>query len=176
MKINPEEVQEIKVIGSLNNEDVKVILLKGGLNIAVGKKTRHGRKDQPLAAGSHQGIVAHQVSKEFGKDFQPAMFKSEVEQLPNIEDKSSYLPVELYDKGVQLYTVSGQNETDFVIYRYGLTIGKYETEVENSQLVIKNFDFKNEFFDVKSPQTAKAIARAMEDKVKELGLDGVSKK
>jgi len=175
MEVKPEEIKEIKTIGSLNNEDVKMLVLKGGLYMAVGKKTKNGKKDQLLTAGSHQGIIAHQISKEYGQDFHPAMFKSESEQMPNVENKSSYLPVGLYNSGVELFAINKNNNLDFIIYKYGLTICKYETEVEDNNLIIKNYSFKREYADIKAPEVAKAIAKAMNEKVKELNLNGVKK-
>ena len=171
MEIKPKEVESIKTIGKLYGEDVKLVKTVGGLNIIVGKKSKNGKKDSPLAAGSHQGIAIHQVEKQFGNDFQPSMFKSEHESLEHVEEKTTYLPSDVVNSGVELYTIiKNSQDIDFVVCKHGLTIGKYETSVEQSKLVIKNYSFDKAYS--KLP-TKKALAKAMMDKLKELGLDEV---
>ena len=50
MEIKPDEVEEIKVIGKLNGEDVKLIKTHGGFHVAMGKKDKKSYKAEALAA------------------------------------------------------------------------------------------------------------------------------
>jgi hypothetical protein len=176
MNITEKEVERIDIVGKLNGEDVKLVKTFGGLFLAVGKKSKNGKKDQPLAAGSHQGIVLHQIEKEFGHDFHQKMHKNESDISETIENKTDYLPNDLISKGIELYTVIKKSNIDFVVYRHGLTIGEYNTSIKKNELHIDSFSFKKNYFNINSPETAKALAKVMQDKVVELGLDGVVKK
>ena len=176
MEINPKEVDLIKEIGKLNGSPVKLVMLKGGFNIAVGKKSKSGKKDEPIAAGSHQGIVAHQIEKQFGEDFKPAMFKSEAEALPNVVDLTDTLSKSDVEKGLELYTSQKFGNIDFILYKHGYTVGKYNTKLSKNNLEIIGQNFSPEYLDISDEKTHASIAKAMYEVVKELGLDGVVKK
>jgi len=171
--IKPKEVESVKIIGNLYDSDVKLVKTMGGFYLAIGKKKKNSRKSEALAAGSHQAIVAHQLSKEYGSDFQPAVFKSEQDQIEQVEDKSSYLPRTSIEKGVELYTLSKSNKIEFVLCRRGITIGKYDTEAKDKTLIIKNNYFNSEV--EADRQTAEALSKAMKDKAYELGLSEIKK-
>lgn len=175
MDILPDEVESIKTIGNLHGDEVKIVKTYGGYHIAVGKKKKSSKKSEALAAGSHQALVAHQLQKEYGSDFQPAIFKSEHDQLEKVEVKTEYLPSDMISKGVELYTLSKGNKIDFVLYKHGLTIGEYKSEVEDKTLVIKKGGFNNKEMVTEELKTAKAISRAIKDKVHDLSLKGVKR-
>ena len=173
MDILPNEVESVRTIGSLFGEDVRMVKTHGGFHVAVGKKKKKKKKVEALAAGSHQAVVAHQLSKEYGSDFQPAIFKSEQEKLEAVEDKTQYLPSDAIANGVELYTLSKGNRFEFLLYKRGLTLGRYETEAQDKALVIKKFDFSN--IEKSDRSMAEAISRAMRDKVHELNLERIEK-
>jgi len=175
MEIMPNEIESVKVIGNLHGDDVKLIKTNGGFFVAVGKKNKSSRKAEALAAGSHAGIVNYQVSKQHGKDFQPAIFKSEHEQLEQVENKSDYLSKSLIDSGIELFILSKNNNLEFILYKHGLTVGKYDTEANNGSLLIKNYSFNTSFFSNLKEEAAQSVAKAMETKMKELKLDKVEK-
>ena len=137
MEIKPEEVKQIKTIGSLHGDEVKLILTKGGFNVAVGRRNKNSKKVEALAAGSHAALVNHQLTKQFKNSFEPVLAKSESEQMEKVEDKSNLLPAEISDKGIELYILSKSNKLDFVVYKHGITLGEYNTEVCNNTLNIK---------------------------------------
>lgn len=171
MDIRPNEVESVKVIGNLFGDDVKLIKTFGGFFIAVGKKKRSLSKTEPLAAGSHEAIVAHHISKEYGTDFKPAMLKSEQEQIGDVEDNSSYLDSESIQKGIELFTIKKNNNYEFLIYKQGITLAKYYGEIENQSLVIKNSSIKER----PSQNLIKSISKVVTHKVEDLGLKGVKK-
>lgn len=175
MEILPNEVKEVKTIGTLHGDDVKMVVTDGGFHVFVGKKTKSSKKSEALAAASHRALGIHQLQKEYGSDFEPAIFKSEQDQLEKVESKTEYLPASLIKNGVELFTLSKGSKVDFVLYKHGITIGQYSGEIENKSLVIKSGGFDHKDAIAETGKTAKAMARALKDKVHELKLKGVKR-
>jgi hypothetical protein len=175
MDILPSEVKEIKTVGTLHGDDVKMIVTDGGFHVFVGKKNKKTKKSEALAASSHRALGMHQLQKEYGSDFEPAIFKSEHDQMEKVESKTEYLPSELIAKGVELFTLVKSNKIDFILYKQGLTLGQYSAEVENQTLVIKSGGFNTTEAVVGDFKTAKAMARAIKDKAHDLNLKGVKR-
>lgn len=173
MEIKPEEIEDIKVIGHLNGDEVKIIKTSGGFNVAIGKREKHSKKAEALAAGSHRGIVAHQIAKQFKTDFQPAIFKSESEQLEIVTDNTKLLPNHHINFGLELFTLNKNENYDIVLCKHGITLGKYETEVSGDKLLIKSAEFKTK---VKNDEIALAFAGAFDKILKKHGLTSVKKK
>lgn len=174
MQIKPEEVEEVKVIGRLYGDDVKMVKTKGGFHIAMGKKERNSRKADALAAGSHAALVSYQLEKMHGHDFEPAIFKSEADQLPEVEDKTDILPKEAQNAGIELFILNKSNNLDFVMCKHGLELAKYETEYTADELIVKNYSFRKSL----SPNKfiAEAMSNIMNDKMKELNLNKIKGK
>jgi len=175
MDIKPNEVESVSVVGTLNGDDVKIIKTHGGFHLAVGKKNKKSKKSEVLAGGSHKAIVAHQIQKDYGSDYQPILSKSEHDNLGKIEDKTSYLNSDNIQDGVELYAITKNNKVEFVLYKRGLTLCKYGAEIKSDSLILKNKYF-NKSLIKKEMATANAIARAIEDKVYELNLTTIEKK
>ena len=175
MDIQPNEVESVKTVGTLHGDDVKIVKTFGGYHIAIGKKNKSAKKAEALAAGSHAGLVSHQLSKEYGSDFAPAIFKSEQDQLEKVEVKTEYLSSDMIAKGVELFTLSKGSKIDFLLVKHGLTLGQYSGEIEDKTLVIKSGGFTNPEAISSEFKTAKAMARAVKDKVHDLKLTGVKK-
>jgi hypothetical protein len=136
--ITPEEIEEVKTIGTLNGDDVKVLKTYGGLCVAVGKKDKKSKNPEALAASSHTAITSFQVEKMYGSSFEPAIFKSESEQPPEVTDKSNILPDMMKNAGMELFSINKFNNLDVVLVKHGLEIAKCQTAFEDSSLVIKN--------------------------------------
>jgi hypothetical protein len=175
MEILPNEVESVKVIGNLHGDEVKVVKTFGGFYIAVGKKNKTARKSEALAAGSHQALVSHQLCKEFGSDFEPAIFKSEHDQLAKVETKTEYLSSDMIAKGVELFTLTKGSKIDFVLVKHGLTLGEYSGEIKDKSIVLYKGGFTNKEAISSNFKTARAMSRAIKDKVHELKLNGVKK-
>lgn len=173
MEIKPNEVEEVKIIGKLNGDDVKLVKTHGGFHIAMGKKDKKSHKAEAIAAGNHAGLVAYQVEKMHGQDFEPAIFKSETEQLPKVEDMTDNLPDMAKNAGIEVYILSKLNHLDFVMCKSGIEIAKYEAEFSGQDLTIKDYSFRpslspNQFL-------AQALAKAIDGKMKELNLKNIKK-
>lgn len=174
MNIKPEEVEEVKVVGRLHNDDVKLVKTKGGFHVLIGKKEKNSTKADAIAAGSHPGIVTYQVEKMYGNSFQPAIFKSEADALHKVEDKTDILPEMAKNAGLEIYVLNKSNSYDFVMCKHGLELAKYEAEVENNELVINSYEFR------KSVSPNKFVAEVLSDiineKAKEIGVDKIRRK
>lgn len=175
MDIQPTEVESIRVIGELYGDEVKLIKMIGGFNVAIGKRERGSRKMEALAGGSHQALVIHQLSQQFKDSFEPMLAKSETEQLEKVEDCSNLLTKSLRDSGLEMYMLNKNNNTTFVINRYGVMVGEYQTEHSNNQLIVKNHRF-NKTLPVDFNGVAESLVRVMNHKIKELGLRKITEK
>lgn len=174
MEIKPDEVEEVKVIGKLHDDDVKLVKTKGGFYVAIGKKKKESNKADALAAGSHQALVAYQVEKMHGQSFQPVINKSESEKLPEVEDLSNILPNLAKNSGLELFVLEKYNHIDFVFCKHGVELAKYETYHEDKSLKVKNYNFKG--FMSPNKFVSEAIAYAMQKKMNELGLKKIERK
>jgi hypothetical protein len=174
MEIKPDEVEEVKIIGKLHDDDVKLVKTKGGFYVAVGKKKKESNKADALAAGSHQALVAYQVEKIHGNSFQPTISKSEKDRLPEVEDMTKILPDQAINSGLELFVLEKYNHIDFVFCKHNIELAKYETSYEKDILKIKNYNFKG--FISPNKFVSEAIAYAMQKKMKDLGLDKIERK
>lgn len=175
MEIKPNEIEEIRVIGDLYEDDVKLIKTIGGFYLAVGRKKANSKKPEALAAGAHEAIVAHQVSKNFGADFKPAIFKSEAEQLHQVEEKDEYLSKSNIDKGIKLYVLQKQENLSFVLSRRGsVTLAQYNAYVEDGALCLQKGEFATDLQADKN--LSEALSRAIQDKAYDLGLSKIEKR
>jgi hypothetical protein len=136
MKIDPSEVKTIKNIGSLHNEDVKMVATKGGLFLALGKKSKYKKDYEALAAGSHPALVMHQLEKEFKHDFHQTLAKSEADQLPEVKELDCSV------KGLSMFSLKKNTDIDVVIAKFGVEVCKCECEVNGNDLKIKKIDYR----------------------------------
>lgn len=122
MEIRPSEVESIKVIGTLNGQEVKLIKCIGGFYCAVGAKSKNKKLVEPLAAGSHIALVAHQLEKQYKGDYHPAMFKSEAEVLPTVSEFTQKLPLELVNEGYEIFTLTKNEVINLVATKLGAEV------------------------------------------------------
>lgn len=137
MNIKPEDIEEITVVGSLHDEDVKIIKTTGGFHVAVGKQKKDKGSTTILGGGSHKGLVVHHVQKDY-PEFQQNIFKSEQNKPTNIEDKTKFLSDINKNSGVELFLCKNTDGSDeFVFSKYGVVLAKYD---------IKGTNITNTFF------------------------------
>lgn len=169
MNISPEEIKEIKTIGTLNGGEVKLVGTHGGLWVAVGKKKKEDINPESLAAASHRAIVAHQLEKAYS-GFAPMMAKSEISQNYTVSDNTNLLEKNLCDKGFELFTLSKGENFEFIVHRYGRDLGIIRGEVEGDILKFEKGHFKENIDS--NPDIMKGIAKSIALKKKELNLKG----
>lgn len=165
MDIRPEEIKSIKSIGTLNGDEVKLIHLHGGFNVAIGKKNKEAKKAEALAAGSHPAIVSFQLEKEFKKDFAPAIHKSEISQLEKVECYNNVVSNDLVTKGIEVYTLSKDHVIDFVVTNQGIDLGVCRTRVEGDVLKIYDTNVTDSNYPVET-----LIGKAIIKKAEKMGL------
>lgn len=154
MHISPSEIKSIKNMGTLHDEDVKLIATKGGLFLALGKKNKDKKGHEPLAAASHPALVIHQVEKQYKKDFQPALNKSEHEQMPQVTEFDSEI------RGASVFSLKKNNELDIIIAKTGIELCKCSCEISDDCLTIKNVQYKSDMdLDMLKSELNKSIVR-----------------
>ena len=99
------------------------------------------------------------------------MFKSEEEALEKVEEQTTLLPSEAIQNGIELFTLNKNFNYEFVLYKRGLCLAKYEAEKDGSKLVLKKYSFSVE----PDKEIAKSMARAIEHTALELNVEEIVK-
>ena len=171
MDIKSEDVAEITEVGELYGDRVKMIKTWGGLHVIVGKKDKSSRKPESLAAASHRALAVHQLEKQFGNDFKPAMMKSETAQMEEVQQ----FPVsrEMNKYHLTIHSITKNNEVDFVVSRFGVVLAKYECEIHKNELNVKSYNKTPKVSDVlskNSDEITKSVKNAMSKFIQEKGV------
>ena len=156
MDLKPEEIDTIKTVGSLNGDEVKLIRLKGGLHIAVGKGNKKDKENKPLAVASHPGIILHQIEKEFKTDFHRTMAKSEAEDLGNLTSFSHIVPDDKSNKGYDMFSLEKNGIVEYTVTKFNINVANlslYKNSEEILSVSCKDKNMVKEF----SEWIAKAI-------------------
>jgi len=134
MNLKKEDISQIIDVGTLNGDKVKLLKTWGGLNVLVGKKTKHSKEPDTLAAASHRGLALYQLEKEYGSDFQPNIMKSESEQIENIKEYSSNL-----SDNLNIFSLEKNNNVDFVVAKNGIILSTYNCEIQKNEIKLTNY-------------------------------------
>lgn len=149
MDLQANEITEVKNMGELNGEPLKVLRTTGGFYIAVGKRKRQDRAVDTLAAGSHPAIVMHHISTKF-PTFEKSIDKSETEAEYQTEDCSKKLPHYLRDQGFEIFAISKNENIEIVATNRNVEIAKINIEdgKVSSTFATKNQDIKDSLIQV----------------------------
>lgn len=172
MEILPNEVESVQTVGSLFDDDVKIIKCIGGFHVAVGRRSKRHKTAEALAAGSHPALVTHQLHKQFGSDFQPAIMKNESEKLPSVEEKTIHLSSNHIQSGLELFTLQKDNNIQFIVSKHGVDVCKYEARVDGDKLLVHDKFFNKNIMNP-NRELANSIAKSMGDKLYELNLSTI---
>lgn len=143
MDIKQDEIKEIKKIGTLNGSEVKLVTLKGGFHIGMGKKGKNSKKSEILAVGSHPALVSHQISKKHSQ-FEETMAKNEKESIPSVIDYSHNLnSSEKNVKGLDIFIMKKNEKIEFQITKHNFEIFRIEGFEKDSEIIL-NKSYKNE--------------------------------
>jgi hypothetical protein len=135
VEIKQDEIKEVKKIGKLNGDDVKIIALKGGFHIGMGKKEKNSNKVDILAVGSHPALIHHQISKQYPNSFEQTLQKSESNLLPSIEEHSQFLDKKHRDLlGLDIYVMKKNEEVQFKITQHNLDVFTINAKESNGTL------------------------------------------
>lgn len=145
MDIKEDEIKEIKKIGTMHGSDVKLVTLKGGFHIGLGKKKSNSKKSEILAVGSHPAIVSHQINKKYDKDFEEAMSKSEKNasfQVSNFSHNLSSAQKNVL--GLDIYCIKKNENIEFNITKHNFEIFSVKATENDEEIVLeeikKNLD------------------------------------
>lgn len=150
MELDSSDIADVKIIGELNGEKVKLLRTTGGFNIVVGKRNKSDKSVDTLAVGSHPAIAVHQVEKAF-KGFQKSIQKSENEESSSIENYTDKLSKSMQNEGFELFVVSKDNQTEFISTKRNIEIAKITMGIEGMSSKISsiaNKDIQNAMIDV----------------------------
>lgn len=164
MRLKKEDIEKVTDVGSLYGDKVKLLKTWGGLHVLVGKKNKHSREPDTLAAASHKALAIHQLEKEYGDDFKPIIMKSENEQLPQIKDYAF-----IKDENLELISLSKGNKVYFVIAKNGIILATYECEIKKNQLKLKKYT-KNQEQDV-LVRKSEEIRQSVKDAINNFAQD-----
>lgn len=142
MNIKPNEVDRVEEAGTMHGSPVKLIRLKGGFWICIGRKKGHSA-EEALAAGSHPAIVKYNMEKQF-PEFQPIMMKSEDNIEPIVEKHSHYLSEDLRKSGHEIYSLQTGNEVEFHVTKQNSQIATVTGFHDGTHLTIETLNIPKE--------------------------------
>lgn len=144
MDIKEDEIKQISKLGNLYGDEVKLVTLKGGLHIGIGKKTENSEKSAILAVGSHPALVSYQISKKFEQKFEQTLNKSEGKPDPEVTNYSKNLsPLNKNVLGLDIYAIKDGNSVDFKITKHNFEIFSIQAS-NNGEILSLNKTSKNE--------------------------------
>lgn len=137
MDIKEDEIKEINKLGTLNGSEVKLITLKGGFHIGIGKKKENSENNDILAVGSHPALVSYQISKKFDNKFEQTLNKSEKNTHHEVTQYSKNLTIQENDKlGLDIYAIKTSQTVDFKLTKHNFEIFSIKASVEDDTLVL----------------------------------------
>jgi len=154
MHIEPEEIDQIDDVGTLDGSPVKMIRLKGGYCIAVGKK-KGSMRDEALAAGSHPAIVKFNIERQY-PGFQAHMMKSEDGVREVVEQHSHFLSDELRKSGHDIYSVQVGQSVNFHVTKHNMKVSTINGNLSGDSLTLEKLNIDRQF--------ARALAGATTEK------------
>lgn len=169
MEIDKEEIKEVKKLGTLHGSEVKLVTLKGGFHIGMGKKSEKSRKSDILAVGSHPAIVSHQISKKFDNRFEQAMAKNESEAMPDVVDFSHNLDsTQKNVLGLDIYAVKKNEKVEFQVTKHNFKIFSIEAHESGSEIVLEKTE-KNEarLANLDKSELSKNLSKAIKEYAKD---------
>ena len=144
MDIKEDEIKEVSKLGNLNGDEVKLVTLKGGLHIGIGRKSEDSKKSAILAVGSHPALVSYQISKKYDQKFEQNLAKNEGEIIPEVLNFSTNLsPLNKNILGLDIYAVKTGNNVDFKITKHNFEIFSIQA-TQNEDILSLDKTFKNE--------------------------------
>ena len=172
MEIKKDEIKEIKKLGTLHGSEVKLITLKGGFHVGLGKKGKNSTKTDILAVGSHPALVSHQISKKYNQNFEQAMAKSEKDIMPTVRDFSNNLDsTQKNVLGLDIFALKKNEKIEFKITKHNFEIFSIQATENGGEITLekteKNIDrLKN----VDKAELSKNLESAIKEYASENGL------
>jgi hypothetical protein len=123
MEIKQDEIKEVKKIGTLHGSEVKLVTLKGGFHIGMGKKEKGSKKSDILAVGSHPALVSHQISKKYKEKYEQKMQKNENEISEVVCEFSHKLSsTQKNVLGLDIYAIKKNENVEFKVTKHNFEV------------------------------------------------------
>lgn len=172
MDIKEDEVKEINKLGTLNGDEVKLITLKGGFHIGVGKKAENSTKSTILAVGSHPALVSYQISKKFENKFEQTLNKNENGSSSEVIDYSENLNSSQRNiLSLGIYAIKENETIDFKITKHNFEVFSVKATSDEDTLslnkIAKNEEGLNK---VNKEELSKNLEKAIKQYAKDKGL------
>lgn len=165
MDIKEDEIKEISKLGSLNGSEVKLITLKGGFHIGVGKTKEDSKTADILAVGSHPALISYQIQKKFDKKFEETLNKNENHPCHEVTDYSNNLDHKENEQlGLDIYAIKTNQDIDFKLTKHNFEIFSIKACVEGKELVL-NKSTKNaeQLKSLNKKEISKKIEKSIKD-------------
>lgn len=171
MDIKEDEIKDVKKIGTLNGSEVKLVTLKGGFHIGMGKKGKNNKKTEILAVGSHPALVYHQISKKHN-NFEQIMEKNEKESVPSVTECSHNLSsTEKNVRGLDIFIMQKNEKIEFQITKHNFEIFKIEALESGNEIVLeKTHKDLDKISNLNINQLSKSLNKTIKEYAKEKGL------
>ncbi len=172
MDIKEDEIKEVKKLGTLNGSEVKLVSLKGGFHIGMGKKKANSKDSDILAVGSHPAIVSHQISKKFEKGFEQAMAKNEADAMPDVVDYSHNLnSTQKNVLGLDIYAIKKNEKVEFKVTKHNFEIFSIQANELGEDITLEKTS-KNEarLANVDKRELSNNLDKTIKEYAKENGL------
>ena len=145
MEIKEDEIKEVKKLGTLNGSEVKLITLKGGFHIGMGKKESSAKKSDILAVGSHPALISHQISQKFKSKFEQSMAKNEKDQMPSLKDYSHNLTsTQKNVLGLDIYAMKKNENVEFTVTKHNFEIFSISANESGGEIVLEKTEKNKE--------------------------------
>ena len=172
MDIKEDEIKDIKKIGTLNGSEVKLITLKGGFHIGMGKKEKSSRKTDILAVGSHPALISNQISKKFKGNFEENMNKNEGEVSPAITDYSHNL--DSYHKntlGLDVVAIKKNEEVEFSVTKHNFEFFSIKATESAGEIILEKTEKdESKFSKINKKELSKQLEKSIKEYATEHGL------
>jgi hypothetical protein len=145
VEIKEDEIKEVKKLGTLNGSEVKLITLKGGFHIGMGKKESSAKKSDILAVGSHPALISHQISQKFKSKFEQSMAKNEKDQMPSLKDYSHNLTsTQKNVLGLDIYAMKKNENVEFTVTKHNFEIFSISANESGGEIVLEKTEKNKE--------------------------------
>lgn len=165
MEINQDEVKEIKNIGKLNDSEVKLVTLKGGFHIGMGKKSKEAKKSDILAVGSHPALITHQISKKFEGKFEESMAKNEKEAMPNVTECSDNLSKSQKNVlGLDIFVLEKNENVEFKVTKHNFEIFNIKATRDSDNVILEKTEKNSERLkNVDKKELSKSLEKTIQE-------------
>ncbi|HEY5236722.1 MAG TPA: hypothetical protein VIJ14_11130 [Rhabdochlamydiaceae bacterium] len=165
MKIQDNEIASVEPFGMLDGKPVKLVRLKGGLNMATSTDAKGA--ENVLGAASHQAILCYTIEQRF-PNFQPMLMKSETGMKLEAESHSHFLTDDLRKSGHDIYSIQNGNEVDFFITQQNIKKSHTKAVIANDKLEVEGSNWDK--------MLVQSLSGAVAEKALSIGLKGVKVK